>query len=75
MAGFTSNDDGVPYCKPHPIGVLPKYLHNERRAEALARAIGDYIEDGLWPHSAWAEELAGLLRGIEKDYAERSRMK
>lgn len=49
-----------------PLGVSPRWLVDEHRAEELILAIGRYRDAGAWPDTAWAEELAETLGRINR---------
>lgn len=53
-----------------PLGVMPKWLHTEKRIQDLTRALNDYAIHGIKDNKAlmleWAKELTDLLK--EGDY-------
>ncbi|MEK5135602.1 hypothetical protein NST39_16320 [Bacillus sp. FSL W8-0645] len=49
-----------------PIGVMPKWIHDERRAEDLAAAIERRITERLEIPHEWFEEYNNLLESQVK---------
>lgn len=54
-----------PHVEPAPIGIRPRWLHDEQRARELIEAMTRYRAANTWPPSECAEELAELLYRIE----------
>lgn len=57
MAGETRSDS--------PIGVIPRHLLDERRADSIIEAMFRWRSSLWWPPSEWAVELAETLGRIE----------
>jgi hypothetical protein len=57
-----------------PIGIMPRWLHDERRYKDLLEAIGRYNDANLKPLDEWIEEVLeiqskypnGFRNGIDK---------
>ena len=47
--------------KEPPIGIIPKYIHNEKRLDDLRAAIARYFEAGLKIPVEWIEEYNDLM--------------
>lgn len=51
-------------CTKPPLGVMPNWLHNERRAEDLKAAINRYIDANCEIPTEWIEEYNLLISSI-----------
>lgn len=47
--------------KAPPIGIMPKWLHDEHRLLNLRAAVSRYQEDGLVVPQEWLEEMFALM--------------
>ncbi|MBY8912110.1 hypothetical protein KY305_04990 [Bacillus sp. YC2] len=54
-------------CTEPPLGVIPNWLHNERRAEDLKAAINRYIDTNCEIPAEWVEEYNLLIRSIRAE--------
>lgn len=63
---YTAQDGSVISfgAKKPPLGVIPRYLHEENRRESLARAITSFTEAGLEISPEWVEEYNELTKKI-----------
>jgi malonyl CoA-acyl carrier protein transacylase len=43
-----------------PIGIMPRYVWDEKRAMELLAAIRRYVDAGLMPKKEWVHELCDL---------------
>lgn len=66
-SGLTGRRNEVKSERP-PIGVMPRKLWQEKRMEALARAIRDRIAAGICDEKAyeWSVELCDMLEERER---------
>lgn len=66
-------------CKRPPIGVLPKYLFEEKvkveRFNDVCGAISRYYNEGLKIDIAWVEEYNELVDDIRKYEEERAKIR
>lgn len=49
-----------------PLGISPRYLHDEQRCGQLAGAISRYVEAGYQLPSEWVEEYNELVERLAK---------
>jgi len=58
-----------------PLGIMPKWRHDELRLEALEAAIKRYEEAGLAPKNEWLYEQIVLIRTIQehRNYSEQEK--
>jgi hypothetical protein len=59
--GIIPGTGNTPAVKPPPIGVTPRFIHDERRAAELMAAIVRFLESGQPVHVEWYDELVELL--------------
>ena len=52
--------------KPVPIGIKPKYIHDEERCYELKMAIGIYLEANIKIPSEWIKEYNKLVNTIKE---------
>ena len=58
-------------CQRPPLGVKPKWIHDELRCLDLSRAIHEYIEAGRMKENGdiiklWSEELNEIIRNYQR---------
>ncbi|MEC2240169.1 hypothetical protein CJ467_16350 [Bacillus velezensis] len=54
-------------CTVQPLGVMPNWLHNERRAEDLKAAINRYIDANCEIPAEWIEEYNLLISSLRAE--------
>ncbi|KXZ21909.1 hypothetical protein AXI58_12680 [Bacillus nakamurai] len=54
-------------CTKPPLGVMPNWLHNERRAEDLKAAINRCIDANCEIPAEWIEEYNLLISSIRAE--------
>jgi excinuclease UvrABC nuclease subunit len=50
-----------------PTGILPKYLHDEKRLKELSQAISRYFNKNLPVKTEWIEEYNQLVEAVFKN--------
>ena len=55
-----------PVVDKPPIGIIPKYIHDERRLKELAKAITRYTNKKLFIQPAWIEEYNVLAEEFQQ---------
>lgn len=55
-----------PVMDKPPIGIVPKYIHDERRLKDLVKAIKRYTEKNLFIDPKWFEEYNVLAEEFQQ---------
>lgn len=59
-------DENEALPKP-PLGLMPKYLHDEKRLEDIRNAMGRFTDAGKVVPQEWIEEEKELIRKMPKE--------
>jgi hypothetical protein len=70
---FTVEVEKVGDIKEPPIGIVPKWLHDENRAKEIGKAVNRYLDAGIAIPTEWQEELDVLLESMRKRRVETMR--
>ncbi|AYJ75894.1 putative metal-dependent hydrolase I [Bacillus phage BSP14] len=62
MAIYKRNDINLSPCEKPPLGVKPKWLHDEHRAEELKGAIGRHLAADWKVPIEWVNEYNSLVK-------------
>ncbi len=52
------SDLPTPSLKKPPIGLIPKFIHVQKRQKEIMAAISRYLDAGINPPKEWADEFA-----------------